>query len=753
MRLKKPRSKAANNVTTKDKDEETASLMAGDSDESSTAKQSKEISSSLSHWQKILGVILIVCVAFLVWDRQDYDATSGDILLKTKVQRTTSPPLSSAKLMLERLQQIRQEWVDQKLKADYGEQAYLDIFEPIDDTTGGRVNVGKHRAFVDVNKLPRRGRNYDDYKNSEGPAWGRMVRKWTIKLLQLQIAMLEEPETSSDDDANANDNLYGTFVWANGGHSASAGHGNFFQDSYTQVLERDLQPTLKGIGLDFRVRNYAMGGVASGEEVAMCFNSIFGKDIDAITWDYGMTDGNDYHNIVLYLYNAARLAMVEDEVTQPGNIRRRPSLTLLHNSGDYMTELLQIMQDLGMNMLVMDDKFQKEKMYPGFPDMFGMTDAQIADTPPFIQYFKCNNMIEAGDPGCADNKFNMTMCTERNGRNTWHPGWRYHALLGHTMAMTVFELLTEALKNLVELEPAEEETPQQRHTRLMKQLVEEDRIEQAHYEHIFRQPVTMELKMVFEEYFWKGDLMEQNKEAMKDFRFIEKLTNEGAFCHTALLPAEMRYRGLLTNNPNETGTILDEGYEHSVRLSEIWKFESPQEEGKQASVFVSPYKGREDHMVLGTTDDEYDECEEITNRDYKDFFYVSSQEGWRTVTFPNDAQKNYYTEFNMENIEGWIFACMTNCPWGDCDGGDVRSSVVDGSFDAKEFGRVEMEVNGVGVTDAKCFSKCCALRHADPDPKKRFRFTPNQEGKFVLRARITGATKYSFARFSSFLVA
>ena len=44
------------------------------------------------------------------------------------------------------------------------------------------------------------------------------------------------------------------------------------------------------------------------------------------------------------------------------------------------------------------------------PDMFGMSDAQIEKVPPYVQYLKCEEKVESGDPGCKDNKFNLTMC-------------------------------------------------------------------------------------------------------------------------------------------------------------------------------------------------------------------------------------------------------------------------------------------------------------------------------------------------------
>ena len=154
--------------------------------------------------------------------------------------------------MLDRIRQVRQNWIDKKLKVDYGTHYYEDIFEPY-DANGNRASVGKHRAFVDPNRLPGPGQLYEDTIDSDGPAWDRMVRKWTIKILQLQLSMLQMPSN----ETNTTD-TFGKFVWATGGHSSSAAHGNFYRESYTAVLGRDLQPALKEIGLNFEVRNYAM---------------------------------------------------------------------------------------------------------------------------------------------------------------------------------------------------------------------------------------------------------------------------------------------------------------------------------------------------------------------------------------------------------------------------------------------------------------------------------------------------------------
>ena len=78
--------------------------------------------------------------------------------------------------------------------------------------------------------------------------------------------------------------------------------------------------------------------------------------------------------------------------------------------------LTRLFRVVGMTILALDSHFQKETVFPAFPDMFGMTDAEIGEIPPYVQYFKCNNKLEEGDPGCGDRRFNMTICPERDGR-------------------------------------------------------------------------------------------------------------------------------------------------------------------------------------------------------------------------------------------------------------------------------------------------------------------------------------------------
>jgi hypothetical protein len=232
-------------------------------------------------WQRLFVLIMMGACLLFLWEGIERDPISGDVELKIQIKKppTTRVPksqceeacskespsdLTSWKIMLDRLQASRQKWVDESLKVWYGESHYQDIFEPT-KSDGQRENVGKQRAFVDPNRIPKGDGEYEAKQTAEGPAWPRMIRKWTIKLLQVQLGVLEEQINGNNVhcvvECEAKAPLtphYTKFIWANGGHSASAGHGNFYRESYTAYLGRALQPLLGEIGLDFQAKNYAM---------------------------------------------------------------------------------------------------------------------------------------------------------------------------------------------------------------------------------------------------------------------------------------------------------------------------------------------------------------------------------------------------------------------------------------------------------------------------------------------------------------
>ena len=89
------------------------------------------------------------------------------------------------------------------------------------------------------------------------------------------------------------------------------------------------------VGLEFIGRNYAMGGTAAGPEISMCWQEIFGTDVDFVSWDYGMTDGNAIAKMLHYLYRGGSVragppccaSMVGDGPAVHGKRRRSSSKT------------------------------------------------------------------------------------------------------------------------------------------------------------------------------------------------------------------------------------------------------------------------------------------------------------------------------------------------------------------------------------------------------------------------------------------
>jgi hypothetical protein len=121
--------------------------------------------------------------------------------------------------------------------------------------------------------------------------------------------------------------------WANGGMSSAAGHGNLYNESYTAVFERAVQPTLQGLGVWFETRNYAVSVGLSAPEMALCSLPIYGSNVDAIVWNYAQTEGRDVASMEMFLRQVSmalgRPSCVALDVSQS----RQAILHHLENSG------------------------------------------------------------------------------------------------------------------------------------------------------------------------------------------------------------------------------------------------------------------------------------------------------------------------------------------------------------------------------------------------------------------------------------
>ena len=149
---------------------------------------------------------------------------------------------------------LAKERLTQGLHRDYGTEYYSAIFESMGQSRGRTVIQPAGGVNVPNN------------------SWDRLRARIVIKLM---------------DVLSNSSNRQPTFVWATGGHSSAAGHGNFYDESYTAVMEKNVRVIFDAVGIQFTGRNYAMGGSDSAPEAAWCNEEIFGADLDVLSWDYG----------------------------------------------------------------------------------------------------------------------------------------------------------------------------------------------------------------------------------------------------------------------------------------------------------------------------------------------------------------------------------------------------------------------------------------------------------------------------------
>jgi hypothetical protein len=77
-----------------------------------------------------------------------------------------------------------------------------------------------------------------------------------------------------------------TFTVVMGGHSAAAGQGNHFRQSYMMQFHKVLEPIFARLGVQLITRNVGMGGLGTIHN-GLGSGSIYGDEVDLLIWDSG----------------------------------------------------------------------------------------------------------------------------------------------------------------------------------------------------------------------------------------------------------------------------------------------------------------------------------------------------------------------------------------------------------------------------------------------------------------------------------
>jgi len=111
------------------------------------------------------------------------------------------------------------------------------------------------------------------------PSWG-----WDILKLKFAIKMLSSKKGGVGSENKSR------FLMIFGGSSVTAGHDNFFNQSYPMVLERRLRPIYEALGITLEVRNIAQGA-NNCLPSNFCYEAMGGDDADWIGWEQSFNCG------------------------------------------------------------------------------------------------------------------------------------------------------------------------------------------------------------------------------------------------------------------------------------------------------------------------------------------------------------------------------------------------------------------------------------------------------------------------------
>lgn len=221
-----------------------------------------------------------------------------------------------------------------------------------------------------------------------------------------------------------------SFTVVMGGHSAAAGHGNHFKQSYMMQFHKIMEPIFNRLGVKLISRNIAQGGLGT-MQAAIGAGSIYGEEVDMLLWDSSMTENDPYSYDVFA--RQGLLGSNRAPVLWGGNF---DVLKLLHEHAD--ADVGQFGQGLDGVIVTENEK-------------------QALTVPYAARYMKCTN--ERQDLcNAVENKYKTKCWIEREGvtpptkqrahsasQVSWHPGWRFHQLIGRVLAFTVLEALEDAI--------------------------------------------------------------------------------------------------------------------------------------------------------------------------------------------------------------------------------------------------------------------------------------------------------------------
>jgi hypothetical protein len=225
-----------------------------------------------------------------------------------------------------------------------------------------------------------------------------------------------------------------SFTVVLGGHSAAAGHGNHFHQSYAMQFHRIMAPVFARLGVQLITRNLSQGGLGTLHN-SMGAGSLYGSEIDLLLWDTGMTESSPAH-IDLFLRQGL-IGGNRVPVVWGGNFE---VLTQLHEHAEVD------IGDFGTGtdgVLIVTDETQAQSV--PFAARFMKCDHDRQDLCDAEPRFCAHCWIPRDDIPNPEDLFEK-IDPKPGSQVKWHPGWRKHQLVGRVLAFAVLDALKAAIE-------------------------------------------------------------------------------------------------------------------------------------------------------------------------------------------------------------------------------------------------------------------------------------------------------------------
>lgn len=281
---------------------------------------------------------------------------------------------------------------------------------------------------------------------------------------------------------------------------------------------------------------------------------------------------------------------------------------------------------------------------------------------------------------------------------------KWHEMSGNLLALFLVEALEDAVNDMITLKGP-----------FISHLMKLEALEDAEH----RELLNSELPASSRDLKFTMQLAATNEEDIRKMLF-----KEPCICHTALLPAETRYRGIL----NETDPIDP----HQLESREL----------ELHSGNVAARRNPTDRIRLVADESDRQHCPTPLNLDHRDFFYVDHSEDWKSLLLPNDAEMTAYRD--GEPLKGYIAICYAKCPQHKkCPPGATVDGIQDRYVSMKVNVRPVVRMSQLAFQE---FGSDCYMLITNGGMK----FAPDANGKFNIQIKVDRPNAY--VSISSFII-